>query len=451
MNWSYVLLLLLSVLGTAFSSVDFTDADTKLIRGVLQGNIQAVYESLKNRGNASACIDKSVLKQFEIPLPWKSFTHAPLLHIAFGMGTEQHYKIALLLAAAGARFDDFGLDFAPPVLYALGMGKEFPSEDLATSLNWIYRNSASGQLNAYKAVNSWTEQVDISHRPPAIHFPVAANFFYGLYVLLESEKMDINEGDIHQVSPLHLSSYYAFSNIMDYLLHHGANPMMLDDSDRSPLHYAVIRGHTSIVRNMITALQKTGKSHRIRDLLLQKDTYGYTCLDIVRHSPINKDCVDVVEELYSTFGLSQKTSTVASDLHNKRANEDLDDDDEDDNDLDSSNNVDFSGLSSKLKELSTEEDHSSSDFASNSFSNNHQWHCSKGPTDLDLDLETSIDTRHASALSTVDFLRKYMSIQRPLLIKGNLTYSSSIWSSIERNQFKQRFGDLSVRPVRSRS
>lgn len=55
--------------------------------------------------------------------------------------------------------------------------------------------------------------------------------------------MNINIGDKHGYTPLHLAAVIGNQIIVDFLFENGANASATDSSGRSPLHWVVLSGN----------------------------------------------------------------------------------------------------------------------------------------------------------------------------------------------------------------
>src|SRR5437868_6101905 len=104
------------------------DANYELVKGVLDGKLQPVYDALLKKGNASFVITADYLDEHKIPQLWIGFRSVPILHYSFGGGTEAHFRICSMLIAAGANPNTFSVDYPPAILFALGYSKEAPNQ-----------------------------------------------------------------------------------------------------------------------------------------------------------------------------------------------------------------------------------------------------------------------------------------------------------------------------------
>jgi hypothetical protein len=64
--------------------VSKADVTLDLVKGVLDGKLQPVYDSLVRKGNASYIITSEYLHENGLPLPWEGFKSAPILHFSLG-------------------------------------------------------------------------------------------------------------------------------------------------------------------------------------------------------------------------------------------------------------------------------------------------------------------------------------------------------------------------------
>ena len=72
----------------------------------------------------------------------------------------------------------------------------------------------------------------------AIHLPILAGYFDGVYVLHHTLHADLDAPDVLNVTALHIAAWNGDTYLVKYLLYHRADVYAVDKHRRTPLHYA---------------------------------------------------------------------------------------------------------------------------------------------------------------------------------------------------------------------
>ena len=95
----------------------------------------------------------------------------------------------------------------------------------------------------------------------------------GVYVLWKEFHADLNAEDVKNLTALHLAAWDGDLNLCKFLIYNQADIFHLDYYNRTPLHFAVMRGHNHIIADLLypkfnhTNLT-ISESHTHRELLL---------------------------------------------------------------------------------------------------------------------------------------------------------------------------------------
>lgn len=351
----------------------------------------------------------------------------PAVHMSFYQSLKEHVNTAYFLMSHGADINAYRLPFPgvyrgfpPAIMYSLGLGLP-PESSHAAMLERLYL--ARPTLFNMSAVQHW---INITGNPPLLHIPLYKAFFDGLYVLIETFKMDIDSAvDPGGVSALHLAAWLGDIYTIKYLLNRGANPMPQDNLGRLPIHYAAIRGNTGVAATLLAAAKEHQKKNRTSQqyfaMLRARDHHGRRALDLAMLTPPVTSLVKLLQEHTSKY---QKSLDSASN----------------DNDGDSNSAIITDGKP-HIYPSSTFEYEEGSDSPSASirggwvFSNAH----------LNKHIYTStIDVVSANELTRDIFYREYFTTQRPVMITDQLTGGSAIWAFWHREDFIEQFGALTV-------
>lgn len=409
-----------------------------LIRGVFEQNIANVYDPLIAGQNASFVISANKLTQLGISLPWQNFHEAPLLHITMSGGTEAFYHISKMLISAGAKPSDFSCNYGPAVLYELGMGKEDLTEDMATTIQYLLKeDKLIPHFDIGIQIKDWNSLKGFSHNPPVLNFAAASNFVLGAFALVNEGFANVNDADRDGCSPIHITSYRAAQNFVSFLITHGAERMPKDKNDRTPLHYAALRGHTKVIETLLQDLKK----FQIKSYLKMQDAFGFTAKDLSCRPPKHIHACDFFTTLYNTHDIKTNDATSPDDVS-------IDPDGEYEvyESEDGNSSPDFQISSTVFKEPYILPQRSPHDIlsVSSSFASETDWHCSALPTNIETSFDDEIDLVDGSIIKRDQFIRNYISTQRPALIVGNITSNSNVWKYLNKKSFIDIYGGISI-------
>lgn len=422
--------------------------NTKVIMGATFGDTSLIRRGFGEGGDVNPILTEAVgEKLLKFGTPYVDFPVASALHCALSQGEKAHLDAAFLLMKSGASinhyvlpvFDDCGAlavatpkaprGYPPALLYALGLGAR-PTPTHAAILQRLFQTMPTA-FN-FTMVSEWLTQTG---NPPLLHIPVLAGFFDGVYMVAVEFGADINYGDSHGVSPLQAATWEGRMDMMQLLLSVGANVTGVDNSGRTVLHYAVLRGFADIISlvhyNMtlpIIARPKKGSIHtenlelenrlgkkRFCRLVEVQDNHGRTAMDIALLKPVSTLAAETLVRLVQT---------------------------------------DCKGLSYRMPEMSSKEDSDvllsvPSVCAQQACSFRGGWFYPKGAPKHHSSRHSNME-EHPQTVSHVDgttldpsaFYNDYITTQTPVVISNGASLSSQpIWAYWEREDFLARYGD----------
>ena len=190
---------------------------------------------------------------------------------------------AFQLAALSA-FDVVANNDLDSLLTVIRRSAEAPADSGVTAADSPKKEAAAGgAVGVHPSIAALTLAHFTIGRDKGFFTPlhVACSFGHEAIVrtLLQDEStsasVDVNATSDSNVSPLHCAAYNGHAEVVDLLLSHGANPLVVDDNNDLPLHLARRNQHSRIVvalepyyfsqfdpsRNPIDALQQHDLLH----------------------------------------------------------------------------------------------------------------------------------------------------------------------------------------------
>ena len=133
------------------------------------------------------------------------------------------------------------IGYGPAMLYALGMGGIKVDENHAALLQRLWDT-----LNDHFDLVPVVKFLQETGNPPLLHVPAYVSFTEGIHVLLEDFKLDVNVRDQYGATALHIAAWQGDIELAIRLLSKGADRLIPDSNGRTALHYAILRGHTTM-------------------------------------------------------------------------------------------------------------------------------------------------------------------------------------------------------------
>jgi hypothetical protein len=206
--------------------------DTKSLMGSYLGNVGLIRQG-KVEGASIHCkmtkyVGENILKIGKAGI---EFPIAPIVHLSFNGGTKEHLESAFFLMRYGANVNSYLLPYLnnetglidsgypPAYMYLLGMGRR-PENAMAAffqRLYLTYQESSTPFIN-YTSLELW---LNLTGNPPLLHIPILANFFDGVFVLVNDVKVDANAADQKGVTALHIAGWNGDASLFAFLIHNG--------------------------------------------------------------------------------------------------------------------------------------------------------------------------------------------------------------------------------------
>ncbi|KAI6652140.1 Protein phosphatase 1 regulatory subunit 12A-like [Oopsacas minuta] len=183
----------------------------------LEGQIKMVECLLRNKANPS-------LQDVEGWTP---------LHIA---ATTNNYDLAVCLMGFGADLSVSNGDQETPFEVAEAdelirlLERKGSSESDAEEREEQEEQALLSALRKAKRMNcvdKWEESLGISEEGSILHLAAAYGYCHLVEYICEEKLVNVNGKDRDEWTPLHVASYWQYSDIMEVLLTHGANPCLV--------------------------------------------------------------------------------------------------------------------------------------------------------------------------------------------------------------------------------
>ncbi|KAA8913517.1 ankyrin repeat-containing domain protein [Sphaerosporella brunnea] len=146
-----------------------------------------------------------------------------------------HYRCTALLLSRGALIEGNPGCVSTPLHYAARAG-----------------NSAVGVIRLLLSAGANINAADLRERKTALHIAALGGYSGVVSTLLEhGAKLDVKDSDGYQ--PLHYAAFHGFVRIVKLLLDAGADPnaSTADRTEDTPLAWALMRQHPSVVRELM--------------------------------------------------------------------------------------------------------------------------------------------------------------------------------------------------------
>ena len=250
---------------------------------------------------------------------------------------------------------------------------------------------------------------------PLLHLTIMAGFFDGVYVIVNEFRMGVNEPDRHfQLSPLHVAVWEGRLEIVQFLLHRGADPHLRDQMGRTPLHYAAIRGLRDVFLLVQQHLGHGQRRYELCALMEVRDKYNQTALDIALRPPVsslvNQTAHSIMSSacshMYDRWAQAQQAAAARTVVRPLTMPMPM--------------SLGWAQAATAV-EVERERERESHPGA------RHR----------------SVDRVDGVSLNASALYRRYIVNQRPVIITNGelLTASSRVWAFLDRDSFVQRYGD----------
>ena len=409
------------------------NGNAKVLLGAFIGEISVIRKGLMEGGVIDATMDpfmgEAVLKLGKV---FRKFPLAPALHLAIYQGDKKHFEAAFFMMNRGADINNFLIEtntsarytanYPPGILYCLGLGK-VPSNSHAAFLNRLHLSLP--EHFKFDAIEKWRQ---LTGNPPLIQIAALSNFFDGVYVLVNQLKVDVNAVDQHNLTALHIAAWQGDYNLGMFLASNGADVMMKDIFGRTPFHYAAIRGSVEYMTflmeyyiNKDKNLRETDRAMMKSRILLETDDRNFTALDLAKLYPPIEMSINYFQFEYNSMNYQQikskkKSKKKLSHINHGRTFMNSIPDSQPGDSTSTRGGWDYFPIQEPLNPCPGD------------------IHGNGGCT--------TIDVVRASDLSQSDFNMNYFSVQRPLLITGNLASRQGIWAYWQRDEFLKRYGNI---------
>ncbi len=409
---------------------ELSRGSTNVILGALQGQVYLIRRGVSEGGEIDTIMEERIGDFFKLGKPWVHYPKWPALHLAIASGKREQMNAAFYLMSHGANVTHYELPvleidkshslidigYGPAMLYALGMGGLKVNHQHAALLQRLLHT-----LPSHFNMSVVATYLNNTGNPPLMQIPVYATFTEGVHVLLEDFGLNVNDADTSGVTALHVAAWLGRIDLVVQLLSKGADRLLADIYGRTPLHYAVMRGHTAIAGLFFVSTAGGGNPLHLRNALLQKtDKHGRNALALA-------GLVPPLSEMLALLRKEMKESEVTVMGPGGRRPLQL-----------------APRLAFELE-------------AGDFFGNRGGWlfptrlqSSSVMPIVSDAErglTHNDIDTIRGSALSKGVFKRDYFFTQRPVLLTHDLFANQPIWAFWRREEFLERYGKLKVAVV----
>ncbi|KAK0703015.1 ankyrin repeat-containing domain protein [Lasiosphaeria miniovina] len=240
----------------------------------------------------SAQIMDTILRE-TVYVQIRSETGLSLFHIACTAGSLEMVEVIIkkLREQAGPlnitdREDSTPLHFAAintsssVLAYLLGLGCDSldPNAMNARGFTPLHTAFTTGTLESINLLLGAGANINVIGPDKITMLHLAAQNFQNPEVLDLLSEMDVNSRDEWDRTPLHITCGYGAPEAVEWLLDHGADPTVLDDTGRSALHFAC-QNQIPGSERILEVLLKKGLSPRDRDC------GGSTPLHLAFHDP----------------------------------------------------------------------------------------------------------------------------------------------------------------------
>eukprot|EP00607_Mallomonas_marina_P000324 CAMPEP_0182432844 /NCGR_PEP_ID=MMETSP1167-20130531/59226_1 /TAXON_ID=2988 /ORGANISM="Mallomonas Sp, Strain CCMP3275" /LENGTH=608 /DNA_ID=CAMNT_0024620831 /DNA_START=211 /DNA_END=2037 /DNA_ORIENTATION=- len=389
----------------------------KVILAAIEGNMEDMHTALTSGGFANCFLTEEMGRSMGLGEPWVDFLPIPALHMAIGKGTEGHYQASSLLIDAGADPNAYREGCPPAVLFALGFAQA-PNDGMGATLQALFRNPDQRQVfEIEQSILDWNTLQGYTHNPTILHYAISNQFSLGVNVLVSDGQVDINAPDKYQITPLHYACYLCQSEVVGVLIHLNAELNVGDEVGRNPLHYAAMRGCETVLSAFLNGVLDISEK-KLKRMLMKRDDYGYTPLDLASLSPPIIGAQKRIIEAMSELGILSEEDEEQGGVLPRRVR---------------AEQHSREGSREKARETDIQSD---------------EWQCA-AHTSLDREGPDEIDVVDFKDLSAEDLSQRYLSAQRPVLISGNMTGDGSselgawgIWKYMSRKTFEERYALL---------
>jgi len=394
-----------------------------VVLGALQGQVYLIRRGVTEGGEINTIFDENLGALWKLGKPWVHYPKWPALHLAVASGKHDHLNAAFYFMTHGANITEYQLPiraihethgvvdigYGPAMLYALGLGGIKVDAQHAALLQRL--KDTLGEHFDLAPVNNFLRDTG---NPPLIHIPAYVFFVEGIHVLLEDFQLDINTRDQYGGTVLHVAAWLGQLELAMRLLSKGANRLIADSSGRTPLHYAIIRGHAAMVGLLsvapkgMSAAQEKALKH---ELFETPDKHGRNAHALARLHPILPGMIDLLEQ--ETGAASPAARQLVR--HSRRRvyeREEADD-------------VGMRGGWAFPAELQLQDSSNSEIIA-------------------EIHANSNINVVIGDSLSKGVFKRDYFSVQKPVLLTGEPFGNLPIWSYWRREDFLLRYGAIKV-------
>ena len=409
------------------------NGNAKVLLGAFVGEVSAIRKGLNEGGNVSAVMDpfmgEAVLKIGKV---FGDFPLAPAVHIAFHQGDKKHLEAAFFLMIRGADINVFNVEtnksleysasYPPAILYSLGLGKS-PRNSHAAFLRRLYIS-----LKSHFNFNLLEEWRLLTGNPPLIHIAALADFFDGVYVLVNDFKFDVNAVDQNNLTVLHIAAWNDDHYLCRFLLRNGANVMMKDAFGRTAFHYAAMRGNIEFMSHLLDVIgyqnmnvggesvTSSEQSNIKLQVLFAVDNTNNTALDLSTLYPPSSSSIQYLQFQLGMIGVKQNVKTRVKPLGIKgRKLVDSIPDSQPGDGLFTRGGWDYFSLDEP-----------------------------SDPCLCDTTADCTAIDIVTSAISIETFRNDYFSVQRPVLITDHIAAKQGIWAYWQREEFLARYGDMEV-------
>ena len=444
---------------------DLLTESGRIIVGAVSGDVSSIRIGIDEGGDVNT-IMQPYFADLVLMLgrPYVDYPICPVIHLAFNYGTLAHLHAASVLYMNGANVhryelpsmdakDLFNRGYPPSIMFALGLGQQ-PTIQHAGFLQRFYRTHP----NAFN-INKTNEWIEASGNPPLLQITVLLDNIYGLNVLLSELKVSINGHDQFGVTTLHSAAWMGDVNMISMCIQYGADLNAMDRYRRTPLYYAIMRGHyhaaaflLSSTGYNITDGTTRGKLESQRLLFTAADATGVDLFRLVLESPLPLDLrkyvlghaalLHVTAEHYEAYeqrchrsyndlllhtadSTSEQPDNVIINSCQRNDDSHCDDDHRHNNAVGWLNSLQWEDVFINLTYLAK---HSK-------YKRNDDLACIADTLPL-------ISIVDAASITAPMFVDAYYSRQRPALITNDATVGSNMWAYYAKSDFVHRYGSL---------
>ena len=444
---------------------DLLTESGRIIVGTVSGDVSSIRIGIDEGGDVNT-IMQPYFADLVLMLgrPYVDYPICPVIHLAFNYGTLAHLHAASVLYMNGANVHRYELPsidvkelfnrgYPPSIMFALGLGQQ-PTIQHAGFLQRFYRTHPSA-FNMNKT-NEW---IEASGNPPLLQITVLLDNIYGLNVLLSELKVSINGHDEFGVTALHSAAWMGDVNMISMCIQYGADLHAMDRYRRTPLYYAIMRGHYHAAAFLLSSTgynisdgTTVDKLERQRLLFNAADATGVDLFRLVLESALPLDLrryvfghialLHVTAEHYRAYEQLCHRSYKAHLMHI----------------ADSTNERPGNVLINSCQRRN-DDSNCTAGYHNNAIGwfNSLHWEdifinltylakSSKYKRNEDLaciaDTLPMISIVDAAVITAPMFVDAYYSRQRPALITNDATVGSNIWAYYTKSEFVERYGSL---------